>query len=98
MLYILPPPRAPNPPSPWNSILCADGGGSPSRSEGSTWVKRRPPKVRLRELQVPKNVSCDFNCRLSDNNGEVQFGGFYVMWNEEADKTKRFNSRAVLNQ
>lgn len=33
MLYILPPPSAPTPPSPWNSIIC---GGNGLRNSNST--------------------------------------------------------------
>lgn len=33
MLYILPPPSAPTPPSPWNSIIC---GGNGVRNSNST--------------------------------------------------------------
>lgn len=50
---MLPPPRAPDPPSPWESIMC----GNKSNSNGqdrSSWTanKKRPPKVRLREFRV----------------------------------------------
>jgi hypothetical protein len=30
MLYILPPPSAPSPPSPWTTILCGSGNEGPS--------------------------------------------------------------------
>lgn len=35
MLYILPPPSAPSPPSPWTTILCGSGGGSEGSASGS---------------------------------------------------------------
>ncbi|KAB0794765.1 hypothetical protein PPYR_11604 [Photinus pyralis] len=61
MLYILPPPRAPNPPSPWDSILCSSGvGAEPSTNtqkppwDASKNVKRHPPRVRLRNLKLTK--------------------------------------------
>lgn len=67
MLYVLPPPRAPNPPSPWDSILCPEGDDS-SGSDRRTWVNnhsRRPPRIRLRSLQiVKKDVSQVFVCVL----------------------------------
>jgi hypothetical protein len=34
MLYILPPPSAPSPPSPWNTILCGGSEGSASGGVG----------------------------------------------------------------
>lgn len=56
MLYVLPPPSAPNSPSPWNSILCAsentqssnnnNNNNSTSNSFNSdnsaTWSQRPP--------------------------------------------------------
>jgi hypothetical protein len=51
MLYILPPPRTPNPPSPWESILYS---GAASNGSTSWEGNRKPPRVRLRGL-LPKN-------------------------------------------
>ena len=34
MLYILPPPSAPSPSSPWTTILCGSGGGSEGSASG----------------------------------------------------------------
>lgn len=36
MLYILPPPSAPSPPSPWTTILCGSGGGNEGPSSGGS--------------------------------------------------------------
>lgn len=59
MLYILPPPRAANPPSPWNSILCSENGSN--GADNRTWSNnhKRLPRVRLREphFQKKENVS-----------------------------------------
>ncbi|KAJ3625850.1 hypothetical protein MTP99_016389 [Tenebrio molitor] len=61
MLYILPPPRTPNPPSPWESILYS---GAASNGSTSWEGNRKPPRVRLRGL-LPKNeVSIADFCRL----------------------------------
>jgi protein phosphatase slingshot len=51
MLYILPPPRTPNPPSPWESILYS---GAASNGSTSWEGNRKPPRVRLRGL-LPRN-------------------------------------------
>jgi len=40
MLYILPPPSAPSPPSPWTTILCGSGGGSEGSASGSGGIVR----------------------------------------------------------
>lgn len=37
MLYVLPPPRAPDPPSPWDSIICGNSNSSNNNQERSTW-------------------------------------------------------------
>ncbi|KAK4875115.1 hypothetical protein RN001_011537 [Aquatica leii] len=61
MLYILPPPRAPNPPSPWDSILCSSGANTdttntqkPPWDSANKHNKRNPPRVRLRTLKLNK--------------------------------------------
>lgn len=59
MLYVLPPPRAPDPPSPWDSILCANNSNNQDRSSWSN--KKHLPKVRLRECYIVKEeVRCTF--------------------------------------
>ncbi|KAK9680848.1 hypothetical protein QE152_g38779 [Popillia japonica] len=76
MLYILPPPRAPNPPSPWDSILCTAGSNSNDRSnnwsnhKNNTTVtnvnnKRPPPRVRLRNFsnKIERKVEKKETCR-----------------------------------
>lgn len=57
MLYVLPLPRAPDPPSPWDSIICSTttNGGNNNNQDRTTWSNRKhPPKVRLREFHVVK--------------------------------------------
>lgn len=62
MLYVLPPPRAPDPPSPWDSILCASGSSNNGNiTERTPWdVKQmKPPlgaKVFNNKVRKP-NVS-----------------------------------------
>ncbi|GLH06231.1 Protein of unknown function [Gryllus bimaculatus] len=44
MLYILPPPSAPSPPSPWASILCGgNGGGGASGGSAAAASGNAPP-------------------------------------------------------
>lgn len=48
MLYVLPPPRAPDPPSPWDSILCS---GSNSNN---TNVTERTPWADVKQMKPMK--------------------------------------------
>lgn len=71
MLYILPPPSAPNPPSPWNSILCTSNssnnntGGANFNSASdnnaggtSSWISDKRPPLRGRTSYVNKHRGC----------------------------------------
>lgn len=71
MLYILPPPRAPNPPSPWDSILCTAGNNS--NNDRTNWAnnknsintatsanRRPPPRARFRNFNNKTEVSHNY--------------------------------------
>lgn len=75
MLYILPPPRAANPPSPWNSILCSDGENRTCSNN-----HKRLPRVRLREphFQKKENVSSGTMCFSVQQRHEEVFVCMYV--------------------
>ncbi|GLV32354.1 slingshot [Carabus blaptoides fortunei] len=85
MLYVLPPPRAPNPPSPWESILCAGGGPTSSVVVKQT-TKRPPPRAstKLQNLKLRLRVeesSCaaptddDETARTNKSLSECYFAG-----------------------
>lgn len=69
MLYVLPPPRAPDPPSPWDSILCAGGNSNNANvADRTPWadVKQMPTKpppgakVLNLKLKTRTNVSIPY--------------------------------------
>lgn len=57
MLYVLSQPRAPNPPSPWDSILCDNASGTNEMRRSWPNGRRPPPRVRFRSVSFKLDVS-----------------------------------------
>ena len=57
MLYVLSQPRAPNPPSPWDSILCDNASGTNEMRRSWPNGRRPPPRVRFRSVSFKVDVS-----------------------------------------
>lgn len=64
MLYVLPPPRAPDPPNPWESILCTSGSSNNGNVSGerTPWEAKqmKPPlgaKIYNNKIRNRANVS-----------------------------------------